>query len=160
MVSKFTLFLAVLFGGATTATIVAQLPHPLQLTLSCLMTAISAANWIFDYRTCTDLHKKLRGQFADLEQEIRDTQPSEDALSRLSRRRVEIEKEEPGTLKNLVASCHNDVLRARGCYDVSEYLRLEWWQKLICHTCTVGPIPTKTGTQAPTEASRNPGASY
>ena len=63
---------------------------------------------------------------------------------------IEIETEEPPTLRVLDSICFNEMIRAYE-YDESEYVDIKWYQKALCYWLDINPgslLKRKLQTQA------------
>ena len=135
-----TMAIMVLSGSATIAVFASSLnnawPMWMQLTPSVLVTVFATFDLVIGFTRRALLYADLARRFGDLEQrmEAERTNPTDEALGKLTVQRLGIEMAEPPVLRVLDTICHNDLMRAMGYKsDSEEYRKVNFLQWLFAH---------------------------
>ncbi len=112
-------------------------------TLAAIFAAVSASasllNLVARFAERARLHSDLARQFITLEKDIVAAQASAEAAAfvEFTRRRLDIEANEPPILRVLDILCHNEQLRAMG-YPWTEQVKVAWYQRLFAPVWDIG----------------------
>lgn len=132
-VHKTSTFLSALSGTATIAAVLAKAGPNLTITFAALVAIFSIIDLVIGTAQAARLHDDLARRFFNLEKAIISTKEAiEENLANFTSQRLDIEADEPPPLKVLDSICHNELLRAMG-YDRSEYVKIEWYQRVFAH---------------------------
>ncbi|MBW1666751.1 MAG: hypothetical protein JRJ66_01630 [Deltaproteobacteria bacterium] len=128
---KFSVFLSALAGTATLASVLAKAGPTYTLIFAAAVAIFSVIDLVIGTAQAARLHHDLARRFFSLEKSIVSLKdPSDEDLAALTARRLDIEADEPPSLKVLDSICHNELLRALG-YDSSHYVQIKWYQRLF-----------------------------
>jgi len=131
--SKTTKFITALSGTAAFASFMSAAPTWLSFLLLGVVTISSILDLIVNSSQSARLHSDLAHRFFTLEKEIIGiADPTQDHLTDITAKRLDIEAEEPPPLKVLDCICHNELLRAMG-YGPSEFVEISFLQRLTAN---------------------------
>lgn len=112
---------SVIFGSATFFAVLSSTGKTIPMVAAAVVTLLSTINIVIGPTKRAQLHTDLARRFIDLERAVIGSE--EETTTKVSifrQQRLEIERDEPATLRCLDSICHNEQLRADGYGD--EYL--------------------------------------
>lgn len=131
-------FLAILGGTATITALLHSAGKEWAVGFAALVTIFSAFDLVIGTTQKARSHSDFARQFVDLEKAITAAPPSsEEDIRMFTARRLEIEANEPPPLRILDMLCHNELCRSLG-YDEAHYVKIRWYQRLLCQFIDVG----------------------
>jgi hypothetical protein len=103
--------------------------HWLSVFFGGITALIGTFDLVIGFSNCSRDHHDLAKEFSGLERQMIkvDDSPTPDDLVKYTDRRLEIEEDEPPTLRALDAYCHNELVRAMEWPD-EEKAKLAWYQ--------------------------------
>ncbi|RQZ24047.1 hypothetical protein DIE14_23100 [Burkholderia sp. Bp9017] len=122
---------SLVFGSAAIYGVLEADYKTLALVASGLVTILSAVNLVFASAQRARLHHDFARKFQEIEQEML-VSPDEQVLQDVSRKRLDVEADEPPVLHVLNCLCHNEQMRADG-YPASNLAKIKWWQRMFAH---------------------------
>ena len=129
-IHKLSTILSALSGSATIAAVLANAGPVITIVFAALVAVSSITDLVVGTAQAARLHDDLTRRFIDLEKSIINSKDlTEEVISSLTARRLDIEADEPPPLKVLDSVCHNELLRAMG-YDKDSEVEIKWYQRL------------------------------
>ncbi len=130
--NRIILFLNVAGGSAAVVSALSSLGYGWIVAFASLVAAASALDLAVDTGGRARLHGDLKRRFIELEKRMNATNPDHAALVELTNARLEIEQDEPPTLRTLDILCHNELVRALG-YGNEHMHALPFWRRWLAH---------------------------
>jgi len=122
--------MAVIFGSATMAALLAQADQRYAITAAAIVTIFAAADLVIGSARMARLHTDLAKRFIVLEQAVqKPNKPTANQITTWNSSRLDIEAEEPPVLRALDSICHNELLRAMGIKKGA--VTITWYQRLF-----------------------------
>lgn len=144
----FTQIVSALLGTATFTAILASAGKWVTLLASSLVAIFSITSLVISPSKKSLLYADLAKRFIDLKSQlIEKSEVTLEDIRSLTKKRLEIEKDEPPVLRTLDSYCHNEEVRA-GDYDDGELVILQWYHYYLkniidVNTHTIRPIKHK-----------------
>lgn len=131
--------LATIVGGSATIVSVAQQRPAIATALAAAVSVAGALDMVIGYAGRAREHHDLVRGFSALERDMVATlTPTGDDVARCTGRRLDLEAEEPATLRLLDSQCHNDLAYALG-YDARQIVPLRWYHRLLAQYVDMAP---------------------
>lgn len=138
-----TNFIGIVSGSAAVVAVVKDFPM-LAALLGVLVAVASAFDLVIGTAETARKHSDLAARFILLEKEIvLAGDPTEANLRAHTAKRLEIEADEPPTLRTLDRLCHNDLCRAMG-EPPESFKRIPWYQRRLAQLISFEPPYPKT----------------
>ena len=137
-IHKVTTLIVVLLGSTTIAVfggiIAANWPLWVKLLPAVIASVLAAVELVWGVVQKAREHESLMRDFIAIERrmEARRDEPTPKFLTKINKRRLEIEANEPPVLRVLDTLCHNELMRAMG-YDQSKQIEVGVFQRLFAH---------------------------
>lgn len=128
---RYVMFLVIVLGSAAFASLFG-IPE----MFGAAVAVLGAADLVFNFSHRARDHEILYRRFVHLLAQVRDSAPSEEALAKLHRLRLEIEADEPPLYYALEAQCYNEATMARGWERANALLKLGFSQRLLMNLFT------------------------
>ena len=130
--------LSIILGSTAVVALIKDNWDYVGIPAAALVTVLSSIDLVVGYSKKARLHERLSGKFIDLEKKIisvNEAEFSDADLAHCTQDRLNIEAEEPPAKNVLDSICHNEMLRAQGIRDASEYVRITTLQRLLAQFC-------------------------
>lgn len=102
------------------------------ITIALIAAMLGALDIIVGFARSATLHHDFKRRFVQLEIEITQAE-TEKALRDIQIERLRIEQDEPPVYRALDLLCHNEVARADGVTNPSDFAEVKWHQSLTRH---------------------------
>lgn len=130
--------MSVIFGSATVFAVISVYKE-LAVAVAAVVSVFSALDIVVGAAKSTRLHEDLARRFISLEKKMSllgEENATEQNLKQFTGERLEIEADEPPTLRVLDSLCHNELLEAMG-YPRKDFLKIAWYQRWLANLVDV-----------------------